>query len=175
MLPVRNSQEFPLAMKTVREKLGISRLRLSVLAGYCKNHTSRFEEPTFTNFRIPSHKTWLAINNVLETEMKRLKEEQIINTDTNKAIACNDNSMTQTIWQPIQPYAAKPVVKQIEYFTVEGIRSEVKNHIRFKDFNWKDTDWRVRVCVKFPKLEDARRLYGSLQAAGLVAVRDWVE
>ena len=174
MLPMRDSAEFPAAMKAARETVGLSRSRLSALAGYNKDHTARFEEPTFSNFRIPSSAVWASINIVLENAMSELKKETTVNLID---IAANDSTLIQTFWQPVLPYGLKekPLPKVIEYFTVEGISSEVLRHPRFKDFNWLNTDWPLRVCVKFNDLASAQRLYGLLQLAGLVALRDWVE
>lgn len=68
MLPHPSSAEFPAALKSAREALGMSRAKLADAAGIHKVMPRRYEDPTCSEFTRPTEKTMLALNRALGFE-----------------------------------------------------------------------------------------------------------
>jgi transcriptional regulator with XRE-family HTH domain len=65
MLPHPSSPEFPAALKSMRESLGLSRSALAQAAGIHTVMPRRYEEPNCSEFTRPTEKTMLALNRAL--------------------------------------------------------------------------------------------------------------
>ena len=120
MLPHPTSPDFPLALRTARLNLNLTRGAFADKINLSRKLLRKYEEPENKHFTIPRKKTWIKMNNFLGYEMvENINEDSsiaVINIFTNtkinnilikieeKFIQENKSINCKTHWQPSSPY-----------------------------------------------------------------------
>lgn len=97
MLPHPHSQEFPAALRSVREAQGMSRAELARRAGIHPVMPRRYEEVDCGEFARPSESTYLALNRALGLLDQASSDTSTVLDETPEMIALESASIEQIV------------------------------------------------------------------------------